>query len=121
MMAILALLKAKAAFAAAGMGGAALAVLISRIVPSLVGKWADKYLGKALDVSNPDDKELVLALVKWAEKRVPESGQGKEKFAAVSAKIVAMMPVMKRYEDRLTVLIEESVEKLNQELKKKSA
>lgn len=120
MTALLAMLKGKALFALFGVGGGALALLLSKFVPNLVGKYAERWLEKALDVRNEEDREVVYALVRWAEKKVPEAGTGVEKYALVAKKVTSLFPVMKKYEDRISRLIESSVERLNKELKKVS-
>lgn len=114
---LIAAIKGKALLALAGIGGAAAAALLARLIPKLIGKYAEQYLERALDMRNAEDRELVMALVKFAEKKIPDAGTGKEKYRMVAAKIVRMLPVMKNHEERIGQMIEDAVSKLDKELK----
>jgi len=102
----------------AGVGGALM--LAKRTLPKLAAKWAGKQVSKALASQDKDDRELVLALVRWAEKKIPGPGKGKEKLALVTDKIVSMFPLSDRNKGNVREIIEESVYKMKEELGKYS-
>ena len=119
MSALLAALKAKGIGIAIGAGSVLVLGLLARIVPNLVSKHFSKYLDKALDVEKPEDKELVLALVKWAEIKFPDRGKGQERFKLAAEKLVGLLPFLKGKEAKIAQMIEEAVWRMDEELKKR--
>lgn len=102
-----------------GAGAAAAAFpLIRRFVLKQIEKYVGKNLENFIDSSKPEDRELVLALVKWAEKKIPEKGAGTEKYDLVAKKLSSLFPLLKQYEEKVSELIEDAVLKLNEELQK---
>ena len=88
-------------------------------IPKMIDDIAGRYLDKALDIRNPEDKELVLALVKWAEAKIPDRGKGVEKYKLVAKQIVKLIPMMSKHEDRISSMIEEGVSQLDDTLKER--
>lgn len=119
MSGIVAFLSAKGVALASGAGLALLLGLAIKLVPKLLSNLLGKNLDKLLSTQDPADKELLLALVKWAEKKIPEPGQGKARFDLVAAKLVAWFPVLKKSEAKISELIEAAVTAMDNELKKR--
>jgi len=118
---LLAALKAKGATLA---GGAALGLGVAammRLGPGMLAKLFGKQLDRMLDLQNPDDKELGLALVKWVEKKLPDSGLGQERYKLAAAKIARMFPAMAAFESKLAEFIETSVAAMDAEAKKRGS
>ena len=100
---------------AAGLSGAMWAA--KKYIPKMIGRYTDKWLDKALDVEDPRDLEFVKAIIRWVEYKVPDAGSGREKYALAAKKIVQFAPIMAKYEDKIFILIENSVMALDKELK----
>ena len=126
MEAISAFFAGKLAWVIGGLGVMALFPLIRKALGKFVSKQVGSQLGKLLDpnTSDPKEKELirdaVLALVKLAEYKIPDKGMGREKYEAVAHSLVKMIPILSKYEDKIAELIEEAVNKMDEELKKAS-
>ena len=126
MEAISAFFAGKLAWVIGGLGVMALFPLIRKALGKFVSKQVGSQLGKLLDpnTSDPKEKELirdaVLALVKLAEYKIPDKGKGQEKYEAVAHSLVKMIPILSKYEDKIAELIEEAVNKMDEELKKAS-
>ncbi len=102
--------------------GALLGILLlmaKKKLPDLFGSMFGKYLGRLLDATDPDDQELVYALVAWAEKKIPGRGEGLKKYALVADTIVKYLPAMSKHRDTIHDLIEGMVLKMKGELKKR--
>lgn len=117
-------------------GAAAIGALIALVlvygkkyVPAVFGNAVARKLDEALTnldkIQDPKRKELVenLAydLVLLAEHEIPEAGQGRARYEAVAAKLVALVPAFKGQEKALTDVIEAAVTKMDDALKKKIA
>lgn len=100
-----------------GAGLGAVLLLAKKVLPGYLAGLMGKQLTK-LESKFPEDKDLILALVKWAEKKIPERGQGKERMALVAAKLVQMFPVLKKQESLIAEVVEEAVWRMDEELKK---
>lgn len=118
MAGIVAFLSAKGVALASGAGIALVLGLAIKIVPKLLANMLGKKLDGLLSTGDPADKELLLALVKWAEAKLPEPGQGKARFDMVAAKLVSWFPALKKQEAKISELIEAAVSAMDAELKK---
>lgn len=123
---LLGTLGGKIALALGGVGLAALFPLAKKQIGKLVSSFAAKNLGKMLDPDSKDEREkelirgVVLAMVRLAEYKIPDRGAGREKYRAVAATLVKVMPFLSKHEGRLADLIEEAVTRMDDELKKAS-
>jgi len=118
MATILAALTSKYGFIGMGFAIAFVLKWIGGKLPAIIQKQVTDRIGHiVLDIKNPDDKELALAIVKWVEKKIPDQGAGKEKFMAAAAILTAMIPALKGQEAQIEAIIENAVEALNQGLK----
>ena len=90
-------------------------LLLKKKLPGLLANMFGKKLDKMLDIKNQHDRELILNLVKWAEKRIGDvKGTGKVKYAMVAKKLDEWLPG--NHEDRIRELIEAMVIKMKAEL-----
>ncbi len=99
-----------------------------KFVPGFVGKKMGALLGEAMekveDIKDPVERKLVediaLAVVKWAEYKIPDKGQGRARFEAAAAKLCLMLPFLKGKDKLVADLIENAVAAMDAELKKAS-
>jgi len=115
---IIAFISAKGATLASGAGIALVLGLATKLLPKIIGNQVSKQLDKLLRLENPEDKELVLAIVKWVEIKLPDRGKGKERFALAAAMLTRLIPLLKGSEAKLAMLIEEGVHSMDESLKK---
>lgn len=110
-------------------------LVIGALVPAVivfVSKKFPKYLGglfsKALDKGFENiDKvkgaehallmDVAMALVKYAEYKIPDKGKGKEKYKNVAAWLCKIFPFLKGREEIIADVIENSVAIMDEELK----
>lgn len=116
---LLAAAKAKAAGLALGAGVAGLVALLVKVAPGYLAKQVGASLDKSLNLSNPSDREFAMAVVKWVETKIPDRGMGGERYKLAASKLVAMFPVLASQQDSIRILIEEAVNRMDEELKKR--
>ncbi len=94
-------------------------------LPDMMAGWVDAQIVKALSSGDDIDDELVLALCRWAEKKIalefPCGGMGKMKYQLVAQKLISFLPLSVRVfasknSDKIASLIEANVERLQKEL-----
>lgn len=95
----------------------ALPFLLTKL-PDWLASEEDKLLTKALEQLGPDDEELVLAMVKWAERKVPGSNLGHVKYRAVAEMVSARFPLISA--DKLVQMIESAVDKMKAVVEEKA-
>lgn len=101
-------------------------MLAGKALPKAAGKWASGLLGKGISemdkIEDPVEKELVhniaVAVVKWAEYKIPDKGQGRARFDAAAAKLCALLPFLKGRDKAIADIIENAVVAMDAELKK---
>lgn len=116
--------KASAAGILAGLG--ILFVILKKVLPKYAGNAAAKGISegfKNIDkIGDPVEKELVhniaVAVVKWAEYKIPDKGQGRVRFDMAAAKLCALLPFLKGRDKDLADIIENAVVAMDNELKK---
>ena len=107
MTAFLVLLKAKAAMIGGGVGLTLGLWAAKKWLPSLLRRFIAKEVTQALDAAkNPEDKELVLAVLKWVEAKLPGADRGKEKAAMAADKLIAIIPALASQKESLSATIE---------------
>lgn len=106
--------------------GAALTWAKKRL-PEMIAGYAAKRIDDALAAGDDADDELVLALCRWAEKKVtkefPDGLPGDMKYKLVADKLVALMPISIRpfissRSEKIAEVIEANVSRLKTELSK---
>lgn len=107
----------------AGLAVAVPALLLAarQFLPPLLGRAAGAGVGYLLDHGDEADDELVHALVVWAEKKLGGRGQGKEKFALVANRLIAIFPALDGKKERLVEIIERAVDRMEDEAEKRFA
>lgn len=124
MGAIEAFLAGKLAFVLGGVGIGLGLTLAGRLVPGLVSKFVGGQLVSLLNIQTKDPVEsklihdVVLALVRLAEYKIPEKGAGEARYKLVVDRLVALVPPLKGQEEKLAALIESAVAAMDAELKK---
>lgn len=96
-----------------------------KFMPKLVSKQVRAALGSAVekieDIEDPVERALVqdiaFSVVKWAEYKIPDKGQGRARFELASAKLCALLPFLKGKEKMVADLIEDSVAAMDKVLK----
>ena len=63
-------------------------------------------------------KDIALAVVKWAEYKIPDKGQGRARFEIAANKLCSMLPFLKGRDKDIADIIESAVEAMDNELKK---
>jgi hypothetical protein len=111
-----------------GMGAALpIAFMVAKkSLPKMAGKWLSKVLGDGMEsmdkIQDPVEKELVhniaFAVVKWAEYKIPDKGQGRARFELAAGKLTALLPFLKGRESDIATIIEGAVSAMDEELKK---
>ena len=99
---------------------------VAKFAPKFVGKKMEALLGDAMekvdDIKDPVEKKLVqdiaLAVVKWAEYKIPDKGPGRARYEAAAAKLCLMLPFLKGKDKLIADLIENAVAAMDDELKK---
>lgn len=96
-------------------------------LPKMLAGWAMKEIRLGLaggGVEDPDVKELlkvqVMALVKFAERKLPDEGMGEQRMEMILGLMLRIPLVgahLKGYEPQLRELIEECVKEMDAELK----
>lgn len=97
-----------------------------KLVPKFMGKQVLSLLGASMDkvddIKDPVEKKLVqdiaLAVVKWAEYKIPDKGQGRVRFEAAAEKLCLLLPFLKGKDKLVADLIENAVAAMDAELKK---
>ena len=79
-------------------------------IPGLLASQVKTGIDKLLAEGDDADDELILAMVKWADKKIPGSGQGHVKYLAVANLVAARFPWFKA--EQVCALIEASVDKV---------
>lgn len=101
-------------------------MLGKKYIPLLAGNAAARALKEGMakvdSIPDPVEKELVrniaLDVVKWVEYKMPDKGQGKEKFHLAAEKLCALLPFLKGRDADIETIIENSVLAMDNELKK---
>ena len=101
-----------------GAGMSAALGLAYKVLPKLVARQLGKGIDRVLNSTLPEDRELVLAFVKWAEKKMPDHGLGVKRYELVEAQLLALFPQMAKFREQLRRLVEEMVWQMDDELKK---
>lgn len=99
---------------------------IKKFLPKFLGKEVAAGLKKGFEsidkIEDPVERKLVediaLAVVKWAEYKIPDAGQGKARYDLAAAKLCALLPFLKGREDAISGIIEAAVVAMDGELKK---
>lgn len=89
---------------------------VVRHVPLMLGKKAAEELRLLISKGDAADRDLILALVKWAEAKLPAPGVGDQRYKLVSAKIVQLFPWLKGQEQAVADLIENAVADMESEV-----
>ena len=118
MEALLSLIGAKAGTIGVGIGLAAVFGLGVKIGPKLIRSFMRKQMQKLFDGKSPEDKELILAIVKWAEKKIPDEGKGRYRYELVADKLISIFPILSSNRRVMADLIEQAVTAMDEELKK---
>lgn len=84
-------------------------------MPDLLGRLAGRALDKALAVGDQADDELLFAVVKWAEAKLPVPGMGSDKYKLVAHRAALFFPHLKLDEAKLAERIEQAVAKMKAE------
>lgn len=114
-----ALIGGKLAMWIAGLIGTGGALAIAhKLLPGIVAKMAGARLKTLLAAKDEADRALVLALVKWAEKKIPDSGKGGERFKLVMTKIASIFRLNDSQKEEVAGLIEDMVKAADEELRK---
>lgn len=117
---LLAGLKAKGVSLALGaLGAGAIFMALRKLLPDFLAKLVSGQVDRLLAAKDPEDKALVLAIVKWAEAKIPDRGLGHERYMLAADKLVAMFPALAKNRDDLAAIIEEGVARMDEELKKR--
>ena len=121
---LIAMLKGKLGMLLAGLAGGIGVSAVLKLAKGRIGGIVSKLIGgkikDVLNVNDPADRALILALVKYAEAKLPDAGSGKERFSLVASKIGAFFPVLHAHEKSISEVIEEAVRAMDDELKKAS-
>lgn len=126
MSAILAAVLDKVGWIGAGAAIPLALILAKKQLPKLAGQWVAKLLGEGMgpinDIKDAQEKELVhniaVAVVKWAEYKIPEKGAGAERYKTAAAKLCAVLPFLKGRDAEIATIIENAVAAMDAELKK---
>lgn len=116
-----------AAKGAALLGGVGVGLAVTLGLKIILKKW-NKFLGEQLSmltslekINDPQERELVknivLAVVRWAEYKIPDKGRGRERYGLAASQLVKFFPILKKQESKLAELIEEAVVKMDEALK----
>lgn len=103
-------------------------VAAKKFIPQYFGKMFAGALGKGMsnidDIKDPIERQLVknigLAVVKWAEYKIPDKGMGKERYRIAAEKLCSIFPFLKGQDKAIEDIIEASVVAMDNELKKVS-
>ena len=117
MEALLSLIGAKAGTIGVGIGLAAILGLGVKIVPKLIHSYIGKKMHNLFDGKLPEDRELILAVVKWAEKKIPNKGEGRHRYELVADKLISIFPILAKNRRVMADLIEQAVIAMDEELK----
>lgn len=100
------------------LGFGVLLAALKKYLPGLVASLALKNFNKLLDVKDPADRDLVLALMIWAEKKIPDRGKGRERWEMVVSHAEKIFPGVSKHHKEFVDLVEELMSRLDEELKK---
>ena len=117
---ILAAISTKGGAAALSVGLAAFFLAAKKFAPGLIAKQFGKFLDQKLSIQDSVDRDLILAIVKWAENKCPDRGKGSERYELAARKVVYYFPFLAGREADLKAIIEEAVARMDEELKKRS-
>jgi hypothetical protein len=90
--------------------GIVLLGLAVKYAPEFLASQEDRLLTGLLDRGDDADDELLLAIVKWADKKIPGGQQGHLKYQAAANLISARFPLLSA--DKLDELIEKAVDRM---------
>lgn len=101
-------------------------VILKRMIPNRIGKWfagvLDKGFDNIADIEDPIERQLIydiaIDVVKYAEYKLPDEGQGEEKYELAAGKLCNLLPFLKGREDDIEELIESAVKAMKVELKR---
>jgi hypothetical protein len=99
--------------------GAIVGGLLFKYVPVWLASEESKLMDKFLSSHDAADDELFLAIVKWADKKIPGSNQGHLKYQAAANLFAARFPIFSA--DKIDELIEKSVDQMKEAAEKKAA
>lgn len=109
--------------------GAAIPVVLMlgmKFVPKYFGGMAAKALGAGFSemdkIADPVERQLVhniaVSVVKWAEYKIPDKGQGHARYYLAAKKLCALLPFLNGRDEQISDLIEGAVVAMDNELKK---
>lgn len=84
--------------------------LAAKYLPDLLANQEDRLLTGLLAKGDEADDELLLAIVKWADKKIPGGQQGHLKYQAAANLVAARFPLLSA--DKLDELIEKAVDRM---------
>lgn len=101
-------------------GGSLLLWILAKSLPSFAARKAAQALENLLKTSDSDFKEWLLATVKYAEKKFPNRGEGKQRLAfAVKLLTMNLSKFLKQDQiEKIMTAIEEAIYLMDEELKK---
>jgi len=103
----------------AGIGLSVVLYIAGKRLPKLLTKYTSRLVDEALEAGDDDLDEVIYALCKYAEKKIPDKGKGAEKYALVAGAVSSALPIMKDKPKKLAKLIQKSARAVDDELKKK--
>ena len=123
---ILAWLSGKGSALALGAALPLIFIAAGKMIPKYAASLASGALGKGMagidKLEDPKEKELVhaiaVAVVKWAEYKIPDAGQGRARFEAAAGRLCAMVPFLKGRDKDVANIIEKAVAAMDAELHK---
>lgn len=99
-------------------GSAVIFGFLKKTLRKMASSFTKKKIASILDKDDEDDRELALALMKWAEAKIPDKGKGKEKYELAAKKMGSLLPFLKKHEKKIAQLLESIVVAVDNELKK---
>lgn len=121
---VLGVVKGYLGWGVGALGVGAVLFAAKKFLPGLVAKFVGREIGKVLnpDTQDPVEKQLIrdlaIAAVKLAEYKIPDRGQGKERYKQAASWISHLIPLFNGQEEKLAELIEGAVAAADEELKK---
>lgn len=120
MTALMTFLSTKLGIAASGLVASVILWITAKAFPAFAVRKLSEQLNKLFESKDPDFKEWLLATVKYAEKKFPDRGAGKQRMDFV-VKLLTMGFSKYLKADQIMVIvsgIEEAIFRMDDELKK---
>jgi len=126
MTAILAILGSKLGLLGMGALIPMVFVLGKKMLPKYFGGLAAKLLGQGFSemdkIKDPIEKILVqniaVAVVKWAEYKIPDKGMGHARYDMAAKKLCALLPFLAGRDEAISDIIEAAVVAVDAQMKK---